>query len=104
MGLTGPGRTRIPHRPMKNNSSRGSVFLLLLCTLQQTCVSTLLTTVKHTKGWSVVTLQRAFWSLSDYDMFSVIFNRFSFAKPPFVSGRLHVLLKRKYLSVLKKSI
>lgn len=50
-----------------------------------------------------MTLQRAFWSLSDY-MFSVIVNRFYFAKPPLVSGRLHVLLKRKYLSVLKKSV
>lgn len=53
-----------------------------------------------------MTLQRAFWSLSDYNMFSVIVNRFIyfFAKPPLVSGRLHVLLKRKYLSVLKKSV
>lgn len=51
-----------------------------------------------------MTLQRAFWSLSDYNMFSVIVNRFYFAKPPLVSGRLHVLLKRKYLSVLKKSV
>ena len=36
VGLSGPGRTCIPHRPVKNNSSRGSDCLLLLCILQQT--------------------------------------------------------------------
>lgn len=36
VGLSGPGRTCIPHKPVKNNSSRGFDGLLLLCSLQQT--------------------------------------------------------------------